>query len=403
MSWGISGVARRGGAAVGLAVLLSVVLATDTVALTWKSTIALTSGSSGWANPGSLAVSSSSTAHAVLERYAVDRWEVLYRKTTSSGSTWAAPVRLSRPAANECGSPVVDAYRSGVNAAWLESDDIVAGLDTIVVTRRSTDTGATWSDQVQLSPTHESAGPPRIARYGSRVAIAWTDQLTGRIYLRRSSDGGATWASRQLVATTTNRPYSGDRSGLKEGFPVVAFGSSGAFYVAYSSATGAIRIRRSTSYGATLKRPVTLAKNAVTKSWAAPTLAARSSAVIVGYATATAGKRTVIRRSTDKGAHWSSVVSLHTSKKYWSGPPVLAVRGKRWMVAYERCNATCSTSVVYYRASTTNGSKWSTAQAASTRKTKYNIPADIDVATKTMLLYVDYSSSANDVYVRLGR
>lgn len=402
MSWNTRGAARRGSVAAGLAVLLTVVLATDAVALSWKSTLTMTSGSSGWANPGSLAVSSSTTAHAVLERYAVDRWEVLYRKTTNYGSTWAAPVRLSRPAANECGSPVVDAYGSGVNAAWLEGDDTVAGLDTIVVTRRSTNTGATWSDQVQLSPTLESAGPPRIARYGSRVAVVWTDELTGRIYLRRSSNGGATWSSRQLVATTSNRPYSGDRSALREGYPVVAYGSSGAFYVAYFSASKTLRLRRSTNYGASLRSAVTLATNTVTNSYARPALAAASSTVIVGYATTTAGKRTVIRRSTDKGAHWGSVVSLSTSRTYWTGAPVLAVRGSRWMAAFERCNSTCSTSLVYYRASTNRGSTWGTAQAASTRKTKYNLPADIDVATRTILLYVDYSSTRNDVYVRLG-
>lgn len=403
MSPGLRGAARRGAGATLLASMLVLVLATDALALSWKTTIAMTAGGTGWANPGGLAVSSSTTAHAVLERYVVDRWEVVYRRTTSSGTSWDAPVRLSRGAAYESGSPVVDASGSSVNAAWLEGDDIIAGLDTIVVTRRSTDSGATWSDQVQLSPTSESAGPPRIARYSSRVAVAWTDQLTGKIYLRRSADGGATWAARQLVATTTNKPYSGSQAALREGFPIVAYGSSGSLYVAYYSGSKVLKIRRSTDYGASLKTAVTLATNAVTKSWATPALAASSSTVVVGYATATKAKWTVIRRSTDKGAHWGAVVSLNTSSTYWSGAPILSVRGTRWMTAFERCtSSTCSASVVYYRASTNGGSTWSTAQAASTRKTKYNIPADVDVASKTMLLYVDYSSTTNDAYLRLG-
>jgi hypothetical protein len=386
-----------------LALALTMVLATDAFALSWRTTIAMTGGGTGWANPGGLAVSSSTIAHAIVERYVVDRWEVLYRRTTSSGVTWAAPVRLSRPASSESGSPVIDASGSGVNAAWLEGDDIVAGLDTIVVTRRSADYGATWTDQVQLSPTSESAGPPRIARSGSRVAVTWTDQLSGRIYLRRSSDGGATWSARQSVATTSNRPYTGTQSALKEGFPVVAYGSTGAFYIAYYSASKVLKIRRSTDYGASLKTAISLATNAVSKSWAPPTLAAGSSTVIVGYGTTTTAKWTVIRRSTDKGVHWGSVVSLNTSSSYWSGPPILAVRGTRWMAAYERCtSSSCTASVVYYRASTNGGSTWSTGQAASQRKTKFNIPADVDVATKSMLLYVDYSSTTNDAYLRLG-
>jgi hypothetical protein len=396
-------VARRTGGAITLALLLTMLLATDAIALSWRSTITMTAGGSGWAYSGGLAVSSSTTAHAILERYTVDRWEVLYRKTTNSGVSWAAPVRLSRAAANESGSPVIDASGAGVNAAWLEGDDLVAGLDTVVVARNSTDSGATWTDQVQLSPTNESAGPPRIVRSGSRVAIVWTDQLTGKIYLRRSSNGGSTWSARQLVGTTSALPYtSTTQKTLREAFPVAAYGSSGAFYVAYYSASKTLRIRRSTDYGATFKTSVALATNAVTKSWAPPALAASSSTVLVGYATATAGKWTVMRRSTDKGAHWGSVVALNSSKTYWSGAPVLAVRGSKWMAAYERCNSTCSYSTVYYRASTSGGSTWGTAVSASQRKTKYNIPADIDVATKTMLLYVDYSSTTNDVYLRLG-
>jgi hypothetical protein len=73
------------------------------------------------------------------------------------------------------------------------------------------------------------------------------------------------------------------------------------------------------------------------------------------------------------------------------------------MAVYERCSSsTCAASYVYYRASTNSGSTWSTAQVASVRKTKWGSPADVDVATRTILLYDDYSSTANDVYVRLA-
>ena len=73
------------------------------------------------------------------------------------------------------------------------------------------------------------------------------------------------------------------------------------------------------------------------------------------------------------------------------------------MAVYERCSSSsCAASYVYYRASTNGGSTWSTAQIASVRKTKWGAPADVDVATKTIVLYDDYSSTANDVYVRAG-
>ena len=300
MSPGFRSAARRGAGTTILATILVLALATDTLAMSWRTNTALTAAGEGWAMPGALAVSSSTTAHAVLERKVLGDFHVLYHRTTNSGSTWASAVRLSRGGGAESGAPVIDAYGSGVNAAWLESDDIVAGLDSIVVTRRSADSGATWADPYQLSPTNESAGPPRIARYGNLVAVVWTDQLTGRIYLRRSTNGGSTWAARQLVATTSNRPYSSPRTALKEGFPAVAV-ASGVLYVTYFSATRTLRVRASTNSGSTLKSAITLASNAA--GWAFSSVAATGSTVIVGYAgdtstdnwTSSAGRRTRAR------------------------------------------------------------------------------------------------------------
>ena len=401
MSPGSRGRARRGGGAVLLALLMVIVTATDALALSWHTPVALTSGGHGWASPGSLAVSSSATAHAVVERQVLDSWHVLYFRTTNSGSAWASAVRLSRGGGAESGAPTIDAYSSGVNAAWVESDDLFAGLDAIVVTRRSTTSGASWEPQVQLSPTNESAGPVRIARYGSLVGVVWTNQLTGNIYLRRSTNGGATWSARQLIASTTNRPYGSPRTALKEGFPTLAI-ASGVMYVSYFFGSRSLRIRASTNSGSSFKTALSLATNAA--SWTPSSLAASGSTVIVGYSAETSSDNwTVIRRSTDKGAHWGSVVSLNPSSSYWSEAPVLAVRGTRWMAVYERCSSsTCAASYVYYRASTNSGSTWSTAQVASVRKTKWGSPADVDVATRTILLYDDYSSTANDVYVRLA-
>ena len=367
----------------------------DALAITWSTNRALTGAGTGWASRGALAVSSSTVVHAAFEQYVLGSWGAYYRRSSNSGSTWGTAIRLSRASVGEAGAPSVAAWGSSVDAVWLESDDILAGMDTVVMYRRSTDAGASWSAAVALTPAQESAGMPRIARRGSLVVLTWTNEANGRVYSRASTNGGVAWAPRVLLATTTRKVGS-----QREGFPVVALGT-GVAYVAYYSATKTLRIRRSTNNGASWASPLTLSTSG--DGWD-PGIAASGSTVIVGYAAATSTDVwTVIRRSKDKGAHWGSVVSLAPKSSYPSFSPVLAVRGTRWMAVLERCTSnSCSSSDAFYRSSRDAGSTWSTTTKASSRHRKYEMPAGVDVATKTLVMYVDYSSTGQDVYVRQG-
>ena len=80
---------------------------------------------------------------------------------------------------------------------------------------------------------------------------------------------------------------------------------------------------------------------------------------------------------------------------------MIQYRSGAFRAVFERCNSTCSTSAVYYRSSTT-GSTWSTAITASVHHRYYAAPADVDVSTSVLVLYVDYDSNGNDVKVRRG-
>jgi hypothetical protein len=382
--------------AIALSLALSLLAASDALALSWTANRALTGGGVAWAWPGSLAVSSSTIAHAVYHQSIVGGLAAFYRRSTNSGTTWGTPFRLSRASVAEGGVASIDAYGATVDAVWLEGDDILDGLDTVVMYRRSVDSGGTWGAAIPLTPTFESAGPPRVARRGSLVTVTWTNENNGRVYARVSRDGGSTWQPRVLIAITT-RKWTSTRY---EGMPVAAVGS-GVVYIAYYSASHTVRIRRSLTSGATWYSPVSLATNG--HGWD-PTVAASGSTVIVGYASTASGDTwSVIRRSTDKGVHWGSAVALSARTSYPSFSPVITVRGTRWMAIYERCSSnTCSYSDVFYRASVNAGSTWSTATRASVRTRRYEQPSDVDVATKTLVLYTDYNDPSNDVFVRQG-
>jgi hypothetical protein len=73
------------------------------------------------------------------------------------------------------------------------------------------------------------------------------------------------------------------------------------------------------------------------------------------------------------------------------------------MAVYEKCTSSaCGASYVYYRSSTNGGSSWSPPKRASVKTRKWGTPADVDVATRTIVLYNDSSSTRSDVYVRTG-
>jgi hypothetical protein len=387
---------RRRGAAAVLGLVMAGLLSSNTLAFTWLSDTAVTHSGNGYAYPGGLAVTSTTVAHTIYVDTILGNNIVEYRRTTNGGTSWTNPIPLSSPFVNDAGVPTIDAYGNSVDAVWVEGDSIISGSDAAVVFRHSADAGATWGAPVHLSPLFESPGFPRVAQSGSTVVVVWTEEISGRVYVRVSTNNGSTFNNRIQLGTTTDKPYTG----LNEGYPVIGFGS-GLIVVGYYTATHTLQIRRSTNGGASWATAQTIATNAA-GDWPA-SVAATGSTVLVGYAIKTSTDEwTVFRRSINKGGTFASAVALSPSTSYPSFQPVLTFRSGAFRAAFERCTSnTCAASATLYRGSTT-GATWGTAITASVRKRTYESPADIDVTTKVLVLYDDSNSSTSDAYIRRG-
>lgn len=380
--------------------LLAIAAAPPASAVTWGGNRALTASGGGYGYRGGLAVTSATVVNAIYEQYAEGAFNVWVRRSTNSGTSWGTPIRLSRPGVGEAGVPSIDAVGNAVDAVWVEGEDVIQGLDSIVVYRRSTDGGVTWQDPVQISSTTGRAGFPRVVHAASgRVVVTWTDEVSGVIHLRVSTNSGASFGATRSLSTTANKPLS--NTALREGWPSPGAGSGGIF-VAYYTDSHTLKYRRSADGGATWASAKTLATNG--EGFEAPSIATVGSTVIAGYAIATSSDFwTVVRRSTDKGSHWGSVVQISPQSSYPSFSPVLVYRASAFRIVYERCTSnSCSASDTWYRSSST-GATWSTASKASTRHRQYDYPADVEAATKVLVMYTDYKSTqGGDVYVRQG-
>jgi hypothetical protein len=383
--------------------VLSIVVAGSATATSWTGDRALTKSGGGYGYRGGLAVSSGTLVHAVYEQFTLGQFMVWYRRSTDSGTTWGTPILLSRPGVGDAGVPAVDAAGSAVDAVWIEGDDIINGLDSTVVYRRSADGGLTWQDPIQISATTGRAGFPRVLHGpAGHVIVTWTDQVSGRVFERLSVDGGKTFGATVLIATTSNRPFPSRtvNEPLYEAYPSAAAGT-GVIYLVYFSTARTLLVRRSFDGGVHWGTAVALATSADGQDAAA--VAAYGSGAIVGYAAvAGADRYSVVKRTTDGGGHWGSPVALSPLSGYPSFAPVLVHHGTSWLAAYERCTSnSCSGSDVWLRISGT-GSTWTAATKASVRKRSFDAPEDVEVATKILVLYDDVNSSSGDVYVRQG-
>ena len=212
-----------------------------------------------------------------------------------------------------------------------------------------------------------------------------------------SLNSGLSWESRVNLGGTTMKPFKGS---ILEAYPTIAIGT-GVTYVAWMSNSKTLKLRRSTTSGGTWKTAITLATNGQA---APPSIAASGGTALVGYgARTTSDAWTVLRRTSDKGAHWGAPISLSSKTSYPSFAPVLSYRSGAYRVVFEKCNSNgCGGSSVYYRKSTTGGKTWGVASKVSSSSRKYHYPVDIEFATKTIVMFGDITTSPGDVFIRRG-
>jgi hypothetical protein len=362
------------------AVLLSLLLAGQSLAATW-SVKPLTSSGNAWA--GGLVTLGSSTAVAVYE----DSGAVFVRRSTNSGATWKAPLRL----AASVGTPAIAGRGTDVDVVWMKSTSITT---SVIHYARSTNSGDTFRASVRLSPKTAFAYYLSVARGpNGRVAAAWVEGTGSgtRVRIRVSTDGGASFAKAKTLATS---------SGMSR--LAVAVGK-GAIYAAYTDATG-LRVRRSTNSGSTWSS-ARLIDSVDAGHFGDPSITAVGGAAYVAY-TALAGLDVWARysRTTDKGATWTSPANLSPRSGPRSLQPSISLQGGVVRVVFGRdLDPDGLTGAAFYRQSS-NGTSWTAAEMVSVPTiTPTAWPVGVGYSGKVIVLYIGLSPAEpvwdSDVWV----
>lgn len=220
--------------------------------------------------------------------------DIVVRTSTDSGATWQEEVRPNRPefADTISVSPRVVRFpeSDGLLLLWQSRRNLLG--QKFVVARRSEDGGRTFGPFHALNSIPQAFLPVSATRGKGEVVVAWTDErrVSRDIIANRSTDGGRSWLAHDVLVTRNVEADGGE--------PTVALGPGGEAVLVWeerrSHRRGNARKPHllgvySTDVGASFSAPAPVEKEYPQKSPLWPRLAVSGDRYSLVWASAIAG------------------------------------------------------------------------------------------------------------------
>lgn len=136
-------------------------------------------------------------------------------------SGWSSAYYISHPLLSQPVEPRIAVSGSVVHVIWEDLRLVAQGLAPEVFYRRSTDSGASWSEERVLSDYASTISYlPQVAAEGDYVIVLWNDgrgASYSEIYYTFSEDNGETWSDNMLLTPNDGFPSEGVRVLVKDG------------------------------------------------------------------------------------------------------------------------------------------------------------------------------------------
>jgi hypothetical protein len=172
-----------------------------------------------------LAIDSSGQLHVVWEDNTPGEYnyEVYYRKSTNSGTTWSKARRLSWME-NGSHSPDIAVDPSGnLHLVWYDENPSLYDI----YYKNSTDSGASWTAAKRLtSDLGWSAYPCLAGDVSGQLHLVWEDS-EGDLSYRKSTNSGTSWSTIQRLTWTSGSSWD----------PIMIADSSGNLHLVWSDNT----------------------------------------------------------------------------------------------------------------------------------------------------------------------
>ena len=344
-----------------------------------------------WNNAHSIATGTGGYLHVVWGDYRDGGYaEIYYKRSTDHGASWSQDIRLTDPPV-WAEFPSVSALDSNVIIVW---EDHRGGADEIYY-KRSTDQGTTWSQDMRLTIDSSASYSASIWVSGSHVHVVWVDYVSrsynSEIFYVGSTDRGATWL--QAIRLTYNSSWSE--------LPSVWTSDSNVVVVWYDMRDGnrEIYAKRSTDWGATWSQDVRLTND---PDWSFNSSVSGSDSYVyaVWQESRDGNSEIYAKRSPDWGATWSQDVRL-TYDSAWSGLPTVSALGPNVHVAWwDDRDGSSWNREIYYKRSTDRGTTWS----QDTRLTfdpSYSLYPSLAISDSMVnAVWTDYRDGNYEVYYK---
>ncbi len=329
-------------------------------------------------------VTTGSNVYAVWYDNASENFEIMFSRSTDSGTTFSTPVNLSNDGTDST-IPFVAAVGSDVYVVW---EDVTSFFtDREILMRKSTDNGATFGSVVNISNDSALSTVPHMVASGTNVYVTWQSGPFGEadVFFSRSTDNGATFSAPVNISGNL---------GTSE-LPVVSASGTDVFLAWSDNTSGNFEIlfSRSTDNGANFSSPVNLSNNSGASDW--PWVSSTGSDVYVAWMDNTSGNFEILfSRSTDNGANFSSPVNLSNNSGN-SIEPFVVSTSDRVVVTWDDES---SPPDIFFRESTDNGATFGDSSNISNNSGGSFVPQAAITENSILFIWEDTSAGNHEIF-----
>lgn len=287
-------------------------------------------------------------------------------RSSNSGISWSGEMELS-PWAMMSGSPTLTMSSDGtrITVAWQQWDSTITPISISVQSRSSTDSGATWSTSAALSVGSTAELNPQVASSsdGTKLTAVWLMKsgTSHMVQSRYSTNSGATWLP---TISNVNNVIGAD--GPAASLRIVS-SSSGAKVTAIwkvkvtGSSTYRVQTRSSSDYGASWGASIPFLSDTGQNADVPQIASSSDGSRLSAVWTLSAGSVIVIQSSSsnDSGATWSPAIDLSATGMNADRPQIVGSADGAKLTAVWSGYDVNGYYLVRSRASADYGASWS--------------------------------------------